>query len=117
MRGDIEMDNEIFFPNNLTQEEVENLDGWKLQVAVLHFGKQRGDCVRFGYGYKMMSNNSLFDKKTIHLVADRDGVYKKPIDLVNEIDWDNPRDLLHECEIELPKLYKERISNKLKELK
>lgn len=93
-----ENDIEIFYPNDLKEKEIETLSGWKLKVATLHFGKSRGDCVRFGYGYALRKD--FFDEeKGIHLVADKDGEYKRSISLVDEIDWSNKGELLAECGI------------------
>ena len=106
---------EIFYPNNLTKEEAENLSGWKLKVATLHFGKTRGDCVRFGYGYAQIKD-VWTDKQIIHLVADKDKIYERTISLEDEIDWDNPLDLLAECGKSPENICKERINECLLKL-
>jgi len=106
---------DIFYPNDLKLEEVEQLSGWKLKIAVMHFGIGRDDCVRFGYGYKMMKSNIFADKETIHLVADEDGIQAPLIDLGDEIDWDDPASLIAECGVKIPKLYKDRVKEQLTE--
>lgn len=95
IKGVFIMAEDVFFPNNLTKEESEKLSGWKLKVAALHFGAARGDCVHFGYGYGL-KYSPKFDKKTIHLLADRDGRQEPAICLGDEIDWDDPSELLRE---------------------
>lgn len=110
-------DQEIFYPNKLTKEEVENLKGWKLKVATLHFGVSRGDCVRFDYGYlyrpekfsDSRPDDVILEEDTIILVADRDGILRQPISLRNEIDWDCEGDLLKECGVEWYDIVKNRI--------
>ena len=106
---------DIFYPNKLTSQEVEELKGWKLKVATLHFGVQRGDCVRFVYGFSVMVHNCFADEKTIHLVADDSEIYKKPIDLGDEIDWD-VSDMIALCGFSVNQLCKDRILSELKEL-
>ena len=107
---------DIFYPNNLSIEDVDKLSGWKLKIAVLHFGIGRKDCIRFGYGYKFIKSNIFAEKPTIHFVADRDGE-QRPIDLESEIDWDSPVDLLAECGIKISDIYKQRIKSQLEEMK
>ena len=104
---------EIFFPNTLTRKEVNNLSGWKLKVALMHFGVSRGDCVRFNYGYSLLPS-CKFQRDTIHLVADRDGVLKQPIDLGDELDWDNCYDLLSETDINVYELFRDYIKRNLR---
>ena len=79
---------EIFYPNKMSLIEAESLTGWKLKVATLHFGKTRRDCVRFGYGYTYM-HNSYTGKKEIYLIADDKEIYKRPLSLHSETDWDD----------------------------
>jgi len=109
----MKIEDSVFYPNELTKEDIERLNGWKLKTAVMHFGVGRGDCVRFGYGYKLTKSNVFANKETIHLVADSFGLMKHPIDLDSEIDWDSPASLITECGIKLSDLYKNRIKSQL----
>jgi hypothetical protein len=105
---------EIFYPNKLTVEELENLEGWKLKVATVHFGKTRQDCQRLGYGYERKQRWND-DKPEIYLVADKDGVWteRQEVSLENELDWDNEKDLLSECGYNIPELYRQHIATEL----
>jgi len=98
---------EIFYPNKLTEEEVINLSGWKLKVSVLHFGKGRGDCIYLQYGYSLIEEcyldecGNYIKEKCIHVVAEGDTNYKRPVSLRNEINWNNPLDLLIETDFDI----------------
>lgn len=106
------MDHEIFYPNKLTAEEIENLSGWKLKVASIHFGLHRDDCVRFGYGYSYFK--WVFDdKKEIYLVADKDDVYERPISLATELDWNDKSILLEEIGVDVNELLRNHIKEQL----
>lgn len=104
---------EIFYPNNLTQEEIQKLDGWKLKVATLHFGVKRGDCVRFGYGYALKKACMFSEEETIHLVADNQEIYKNPIGLGTEIDWNDITVILSEINFDWKAECKKYIENQL----
>lgn len=105
---------EIFYPNSLTVGEIENLDGWKLKVATVHFGITRQDCQRRGYGYERKQRWND-DKPEIYLVADKDGVWpeRQEVSLENELDWNSERDLLSECGYNIPELYRQHIAAEL----
>jgi hypothetical protein len=119
------MKEEIFYPNKLTEEEIKDLNGWKLKIATLHFGIKRHDCVDIGYGYifrpekfnDTRPNYEIEEKNTIILVSEKDGLIKKPISLRNEIDWDDPTSLLNECGIKWHEIAKKRILEQIKILK
>lgn len=105
---------EIFYPNNLTVDELEKLDGWKLKVATVHFGINRQDCQRSGYGYELKQRCND-EKPEIYLVADKDGVWteRQEISLENELDWNSTRDLLAECGYNIRELYRQYIATQL----
>lgn len=105
---------EIFYPNNLTVEELENLDGWKLKVATVHFGIHRQDCQKFGYGYER-KRKFLDEGEQIYLVADKDVIYEpeQEISLENELDWNSTGDMLAECGYNIPELYRQHIAIQL----
>jgi len=105
---------EIFYPNNLTVDELQNLDGWKLKVATVHFGTTRQDCQRLCYGYELKQRWND-EKPEIYLVADKDGVWteRQEISLENELDWNSTRDLLAECGYNIPELYRQHIATQL----
>lgn len=111
---------DIFYPNKLTPEDLELLEGWQLNIAIMHFGLRRNDCVTEGYGYayipsfKAGANDNIFDTpNTIHVVACNRAIWDQPIDLWDEIDWDDPVVLLKECGINVIDIYKKRISDQL----
>ena len=106
------MEMEIFYPNKLKKEDILKLSGWKLKAATLHYGKYRGDCIDIGYGYAMIPEDIWDDTEYIHVVSDKSGTHK-PISLKTEIDWDNPRDLLAECGMNLEDILKDYIVSKL----
>ena len=106
---------EIFFPNKLTKSEIENLSGWKLKVACVHFGINRGDCVRFGYGHQLRKEYGD-DKAQIYLVADRDGPIKPIISLEDEIDWNDSSVLLSEIGIEVSDIIKDYLKEKINDI-
>jgi hypothetical protein len=95
----MENNKDIFYPNKLTKEEIQNLKDWQLKVAVLHFGKQRKDCVDLNYGYEYRyekwtdyrPDNEISKNKEIIMFDEN-----KPVSLRNEIDWNDTSDLLHE---------------------
>jgi hypothetical protein len=98
----------IFYPNKLTVSEVEDLSGWKLKVAAVHFGINRGDCVRFGYGYSKKKLR-FTDNEVVCLVADSDGMMSEPISLEDEIDWNDSAQLLSEVGVTVGDLLKRHI--------
>jgi len=110
------MYNEIFYPNLLTKEEVEKLEGWKLKIAILHFGIRRKECINLNYGYSFIKNNMQSDRETIHLVASEGKILDKPIDLSDEIDWDNLIDLFTEFGINYLNLLKNLLKEKVCEI-
>jgi len=108
------MEDGIFYPNKLTKSEIRDLSGWRLKVAVLHFGVGRKYCVDLGYGYKMMRSNYFADMGTVHVVADNNGLWDNPIDLVDEINWDDSSEFIRLCGVNLDGVYKNRITKQLK---
>ena len=42
---------EEFRPNDITVDDVDQLDGWRLLVSCCHFAPQMRDCVEFDYAY------------------------------------------------------------------
>lgn len=114
---------EIFYPNKLLAKDIENLKLWQIKIAALHFAKDRRDCVRFGYGYSYRPEKyndirpdwSVEKKNTIILVADKDSLYKKPISLRNEIDWDDIKDLLSEIGFNINEFLINHILDNIKE--
>lgn len=111
---------DIFYPNKLTPEELELLEGWKLKIATMHFGVSRNDCVTEGYGYAMLPSieisngrNIFSPSDTIHVVACNRHIWVPPIDLWDEIDWNDPAALLKECGASITDIYKDRISDQL----
>ena len=117
------MEQDIFYPNKLTKEEIENLEGWKLKVAAMHFGRGRGDCVTMGYGYKYRPEQysdsrpdyDVEESNTIILVGDKDRMYKQPISLRNEIDWNSNVDLLSECGLDINTVLRNHITEQVDE--
>jgi len=106
------MEEEIFYPNKLTPDEINNLSGWKLKVAVLHFGKTRHDCVELGYGYQLLQK--AFDNEPqIYLVADKDEIYNRAISLECEIDWDDWADIFVETGQTITEYFKKYVAEKI----
>jgi len=106
------MEREIFYPNKLTHTELDKLSGWKLKIATLHFAPGREDCVRIGYGYEF--KKKLFDEcEYIYVVADRDEIYsdKAEISLKNEIDWDDPNEILSEIGYTIEDIYRKYLED------
>ncbi len=79
------MDN-LFSPNDLTPEQIPNLEDWQLLIAAVHFAPEMNDCVEIGYKYS-------FDGESIHCHND-DGV--KICSLQNEVDIEDAQNIMIE---------------------
>ena len=106
------MSTEVFYPNDLTLEEIRQLSGWKLQIAALHFGDKRIDCVTNDYGYSVscpLSPSSSIGDNQIYLVSSN-RKHHSPIPL--EEKWDG-ESLLKEYNISTVSILRNEIEKKL----
>jgi hypothetical protein len=101
------LNNEVFYPNDLTIEEIKYLKGWKLQVAAFHFGDNKTDCVLNDFGYSI----SLDTKKNEIFLVSCNRKHVSPI-LVELEKWDY-ESLLKEYHINTISILKNEIEKKV----
>ncbi len=76
---------EVFYPNKLTEGDLDSLESWQLLIAACHFGPTMGDCRVGNYGYKLADNGEIV------LVG---GDSSDDMGLKDDIDLDAPVDAL-----------------------